>query len=114
MRYPGAGHVRIRPVTCISSNLCQYVPLAFLQDPSPTAEVIVTCLLCRKKNCRTESETVPYEAVGTLTKIPIGPMRVSALSAHELTRRLIGHTFGKQDTPCCNRQRSVLCACGER
>jgi N-acetylglucosaminyldiphosphoundecaprenol N-acetyl-beta-D-mannosaminyltransferase len=46
------------------------------------------------KELRSESETVPYEAVGALTKIPIGPMRVSALSAHELTRRLIGHTFG--------------------
>lgn len=48
------------------------------------------------KELRTESETVPYEAVGTLTKIPIGPMRVSALSARELTRRLIGHTFGSK------------------
>ena len=49
-----------------------------------------------EKELQFESETMPYEARGNLKNIAIGPMRVSALSAHELTRRLIGHTFGKE------------------
>ena len=49
-----------------------------------------------EKELRYESEKVAYEGLEALTKIPIGPMRVSALSAHELTRRLIGHTFGNK------------------
>ncbi len=39
------------------------------------------------------SKTAPYDTRSGAT-IPIGPMRVSTLAAHELTRRLIGHTFG--------------------
>ena len=42
-----------------------------------------------EKEVKRQSETVPYEAVGTAAKIPIGLIRVSALTAHELTRYLL-------------------------
>jgi N-acetylglucosaminyldiphosphoundecaprenol N-acetyl-beta-D-mannosaminyltransferase len=41
-----------------------------------------------------QSEAAPYSAAAERAPIPVGPMRITALSADELTHRLIGHTFG--------------------
>lgn len=43
-------------------------------------------------------------------RVPIGPMRISLLSAHQLTQRLIGHTFGSvtQHVVTANAQFYVL------
>jgi N-acetylglucosaminyldiphosphoundecaprenol N-acetyl-beta-D-mannosaminyltransferase len=44
-------------------------------------------------NVLRQSEGAPYSAIAETT-ISVGPMRITALSADELTHRLIGHTFG--------------------
>ena len=42
--------------------------------------------------CR--SEAPPYSNPTEGSTVPVGPMRITALSADELTHRLIGHSFG--------------------
>lgn len=41
-----------------------------------------------------QSEAPPYSSPMKGATIPVGPMRISPLSADELTHRLIGHSFG--------------------
>ncbi len=45
-------------------------------------------------NVLRQSEAPPYSAPGGGSTIPVGPMRITALSADELTHRLVGHSFG--------------------